>query len=251
MACGGFTCTRTVLAALNVFYIAVAIILISVAAYAKAVAIIATVSVVGGIIACGVFLLLIAIIGLIGSIKHHQVLLFFYMIILFLLFVVQFAIACACLALTDSQQKTLYTTGWENSNDALRQKVQNYFACCGSIENERNESRAAGTAGGLEHPSCAEMPKCKAQAAAATANTTYSLCCTSANSPAPPPGNATVVPGCPYNDCWHEVESELRHAVKVVGILGLLFSFTEIIGIWLALRYRNLKDPRANPGAFL
>ena len=47
------------------------------AAYGKAVAIIATVSVLGGIIACGVFLLLIAIVGLIGAIKHHQVILFF------------------------------------------------------------------------------------------------------------------------------------------------------------------------------
>jgi len=48
-----------------------------VAAYGKATAIIATVSVLGGIIACGVFLLLIAIVGLIGAIKHHQVVLFF------------------------------------------------------------------------------------------------------------------------------------------------------------------------------
>lgn len=56
---------------------AVAFILIGVAAYAKAVAVIATVSVMGGIIACGVFLLLVAIIGLIGAVKHHQVLLFF------------------------------------------------------------------------------------------------------------------------------------------------------------------------------
>jgi len=28
-------------------------------------------------------------------------------------------------------------------------------------------------------------------------------------------------------------------------------SILQVIGIWLALRYRNLKDPRANPGAFL
>ena len=51
--------------------------LIGVASYGKAVAIIATVSVLGGIIACGVFLLLIAIVGLIGAIRHHQVILFF------------------------------------------------------------------------------------------------------------------------------------------------------------------------------
>lgn len=55
----------------------VAFILIGVAAYGKAAAYIATIEIMGGIIACGVFLLLISIIGLIGAVKHHQVLLFF------------------------------------------------------------------------------------------------------------------------------------------------------------------------------
>uniref|UniRef100_A0A8B9KE81 Uncharacterized protein n=1 Tax=Astyanax mexicanus TaxID=7994 RepID=A0A8B9KE81_ASTMX len=27
--------------------------------------------------------------------------------------------------------------------------------------------------------------------------------------------------------------------------------FSEILGVWLAMRYRNQKDPRANPSAFL
>ena len=31
----------------------------------------------GGVIACGVFLLLIAILGLIGAIRHNQIILFF------------------------------------------------------------------------------------------------------------------------------------------------------------------------------
>ena len=55
----------------------VAFILIGVAGYGKAVAIITNISIMGGIIACGVFLLIVAIIGLAGAIKHHQVLLFF------------------------------------------------------------------------------------------------------------------------------------------------------------------------------
>lgn len=76
----------------------------------------------------------------------------------------------------------------------------------------------------------------------------------------------------------------LRHsdeALKILGGVGLFFSFTEvtggrvprfggltfwggrhcsappsprllqILGVWLAMRYRNQKDPRANPSAFL
>ena len=55
----------------------VALILIGVAAYCHVVSIIVSLSLVGGIIASGVFLMLIAIIGYIGAVKHHQVLLFF------------------------------------------------------------------------------------------------------------------------------------------------------------------------------
>ena len=55
----------------------VACILIGVAAYAKAIAFITSLSLMSGIIACGVFLFLVALVGLLGAIKHHQVMLFF------------------------------------------------------------------------------------------------------------------------------------------------------------------------------
>ena len=55
----------------------VAFILIGVAAFAKAAAYIIDISVMGGIIACGVFLLIIASVGIVGTILHHQVTLFF------------------------------------------------------------------------------------------------------------------------------------------------------------------------------
>jgi len=52
-------------------------VLIGVAASAKASAYIVDISVMGGVIACGVFLLLIACVGVVGTILHHQVTLFF------------------------------------------------------------------------------------------------------------------------------------------------------------------------------
>ena len=55
----------------------VALILIGVAAYSRVVSIVVSLSLVGGVIASGVFLMLIAVIGYFGAIKHHQVLLFF------------------------------------------------------------------------------------------------------------------------------------------------------------------------------
>jgi tetraspanin-13/31 len=85
----------------------VAFILIFAATIGKISAYVTSETVIGGIVACGVFLLLVSILGLIGAVKHHQVLLFFYMVILFLLFIVQFSVAIACLAVTDKQQVEL------------------------------------------------------------------------------------------------------------------------------------------------
>ena len=52
-------------------------ILIGVAAYGRLSAVVTSLTLVGSLIACGVFLFFIALTGLIGALKHHQVLLFF------------------------------------------------------------------------------------------------------------------------------------------------------------------------------
>ncbi|KAL8610827.1 hypothetical protein ACOMHN_056682 [Nucella lapillus] len=55
----------------------VSFILIGVAAYGRAAAVVTSLTLVGSLIACGVFLLIISLVGLVGAAKHHQVLLFF------------------------------------------------------------------------------------------------------------------------------------------------------------------------------
>ncbi|XP_070301770.1 tetraspanin-31 isoform X3 [Salvelinus sp. IW2-2015] len=71
--------------------------------------------------------------------------------------------------------------------------------------------------------------------------------------------------------CGDLMLQHAAEALKILGAVGLFFSFTEcifsrrkgttpvkpitqlhkILGVWLAARYRNQKDPRANPSAFL
>ena len=88
----------------------VAFLLIGVATYAKTSSIVVTLPIVGGMVACGVFLLFVAVLGLIATIKHHQVMLFFYMMILFVIFVIQFSVACACIGVNLEQEKTMSST---------------------------------------------------------------------------------------------------------------------------------------------
>ncbi|XP_046416121.1 tetraspanin-31-A isoform X2 [Neodiprion virginianus] len=216
--CGGFTCSKNALTALNVLYIVVAFILIGVAVYGRASALVTNLPIIGGILACGVILFLISILGLIGAIKHHQVLLFFYMVILFLLFLIQFSIACACLAVNPEQQEQLAEEGWKRVNNELKMKVQNTFSCCGF-----EGSKLTGTPS-MDHPTCVIVNE---------------VCCESKAQP------------CECEPCMQKLQSTIDYAFKLCGGIGLFFSFTEFVGVWLTVRYRNQKDPRANPSAFL
>jgi len=51
--------------------------LIGVGVYARAASIVTNLPIVGGILACGVILICISMLGLAGAVKHHQVMLFF------------------------------------------------------------------------------------------------------------------------------------------------------------------------------
>ncbi|XP_068632430.1 tetraspanin-13 isoform X2 [Battus philenor] len=218
--CGGFTCSKNALIALNVLYVVVASILISVAVYGQASSLVTNLPIVGGILACGVFLILISLLGLAGAVKHHQVMLFFYMVILFLLFLVQFSVACACLAVNSDQQEMLAQQGWNKVNMDVKEQVQERFQCCGF------QNRLIPVNGTADYPSCDIVDR---------------TCCK----------NMNFSPNCPCEPCMEKLKETIDNAFKLCGGIGLFFSFTEFLGVWLTVRYRNQKDPRANPSAFL
>lgn len=55
----------------------VGFLLIGVGVYGRAASIVTNLPIIGGILACGIILILISMLGLAGAIKHHQVMLFF------------------------------------------------------------------------------------------------------------------------------------------------------------------------------
>ncbi|XP_034030095.1 tetraspanin-13-like [Thalassophryne amazonica] len=206
MVCGGFVCTKNSLCALNVLYVLVSLLVIGVAAWGKWFGLVSSIRVMAGAIGVGVFLFLVAFVGLCGALKHHQVLLFFYMAILFVVFVMQFAVSCACLALTKDQQDSLLEVGW-NKSEATQRDVEKTLNCCGFYTVDYN-----GTC-----PAFCFINK---------------------------PSQSCI-------SCAAIIQAYANDVLHFVGGIGLFFSFTEMMGVWLAHRYRNLKDPRANPGAFL
>ncbi|XP_033121373.1 tetraspanin-31-B-like isoform X1 [Anneissia japonica] len=220
MGCGDFHCSRNALIALNTLYILVSIILISVAATAQYAAVVTSTSVIGGIIACGVFLLIVALIGLVGAIKHHQVLLFFYMVILVLLFLIQLFVSIGCLVYGESKREEVIKYGWEHeASSKTKAQVQKEFECC-----SLNGTYKAGD------PPCVNLKCCSM-----ISNATNQMCLDDNNCPS----------------CLEELDDLMHKALRTVGGVGLFFSFTELFGVFWTYRYRNQKDPRANPNAFL
>ncbi|XP_029911547.1 tetraspanin-31 [Myripristis murdjan] len=212
MVCGGFTCSKNALCSLNVVYMLVGLLLIGVAAWGKGFGLVSSIHIIGGVIAVGVFLLLIAIVGLIGAIHHHQVMLFFYMVILFIVFLFQFGVSCSCLAMNRGQQVALLNSTWGMLENNTKENLETQLDCCGLLNN--TDSQTQFNKDLLSCPaSCKKIRKCVT--------------------------------------CGELMLHHATEALKILGGVGLFFSFTEILGVWLAVRYRNQKDPRANPSAFL
>ncbi|XP_076366580.1 tetraspanin 97E isoform X2 [Tachypleus tridentatus] len=216
--CGGFTCSKNALTALNLVYILVSFVLIGVAAYGRVASIVSNLAIVGGIIACGVFLFLLSLLGLIGAIKHHQVLLFFYMIILFILFIIQFSVACACLAFNEDQQHKIAVKGWRSSSNELKSEAQRFFNCCGF------ENYTLGPEDKMGHPSCWGVASCCTSERQCNAN-------------------------CEL--CGPKLLNAINSGLQISGGVGLFFSFTEVISVWLAYRFREQRDPNFDSQSFL
>ncbi|KAK7944532.1 hypothetical protein WMY93_000260 [Mugilogobius chulae] len=141
MACG-YHCTRSSLSALNVLYVLVSVLLVGVASWGRIFSLVSSVRVVAAVLGVGCFLFLVAVMGLCGALKHNQILLFFYMIILFLVFVMQFSISCACLTLNKQQQDHLLEAGW-NRSEATQRDVERNLNCCGFTHQVNNSTCAA------------------------------------------------------------------------------------------------------------
>lgn len=209
-----FRCYRLGLIFFNIIYMIVGFVLILSPVYSKVSDLFTSWPIVGGTIACGVFIMLIASAGIYGAVKHHQIVLFFFMAVMCLIFIILFSVSVAALAITSSQQKTLLKKAWGSFSNVTRQDVQKLGNCCGF--EDKNST---------DHPSCKELACCKG-------NTDGSC------------------PGC--SPCFDYLKDHGLGTLKnAVGGIGLFFSLMMFVGIYLAFKYRHLKDPRANPSAFL
>ncbi|GMS87257.1 hypothetical protein PENTCL1PPCAC_9432 [Pristionchus entomophagus] len=127
-----YASARKWLMLLNGGYLILAVILIATGWYTHNAAIVTSVSIAGGIIAAGVFLSAVAVLGIYGTREQNQAALFFYMIILFLVFVVQCSVALACLGeVSLISLDELISAGWKAASPETVFDAEKAFGCCG------------------------------------------------------------------------------------------------------------------------
>jgi len=186
-----------------------------VATYGKSSAVITSLPILGGIVASGVFLLFVAVLGLLATLKHHQILLFVYMIVLFGIFIIQFSVSCAAIGVDEDQEMKAIKTVWDTTknNPATRSAIidaEKVLNCCDWNPAERASNSST----------CPEVPGCV---------------------------NAKGDPSCSL--CEPIIREAVDSAFNGSGGVGLFFAFTEILGAVLAYRYRNLANPYLRPAS--
>jgi len=212
---------------INFAYIIAATILIGVASYAKHANIANTVPIVGGIIACGVFLLFVAVLGLIATFRQSQPLMFYYIIILSIIFILQFFISIACLGVKHEKESDLVLNAWNlidsHDNPGEIHSIEKEFGCCGvNTEGYRRQNSNYNSNGTCTGDWCEEINFC----------IDMKVC--------HEPVNKTVTPldfGCPT--CDQELDKILDKAFNSTGGLGLFFSFCELFAILTTFVYRK------------
>ena len=209
---------------INFVYIIAAFILIAVASHAKHANIAESLPVVGGIIACGVFLLFVAFLGLLATFKQSQALMFYFMIILGVIFILQFSISIACLGVTVEKEKTLVRNAWNIlGDDAEIHTVEQTFECCGINDDDFRRDPSKWT--------------CNEKCTTDDQSIQFCMNVTGCNPPTPTTLKKPLDYGCPT--CLNALEPNIDKAFNSTGGVGLFFAFVELVAILAAFVYRR------------
>ena len=256
---------KKALIGINIAYVLVAFILIGVATYGKNSDQMTSLPIVGGIMACGIFLLLVAVLGVLATFKQSQLMLFCYMIILLVIFVLQFSISCACLGVDKEREQRLAKKAWDLSNyspfDAIHD-AEKHFECCGYDDDDQRRNpiniRNESSEWWDEIKWCiSEIDSCKVNEVTTVVPPTETVPPTPTVPPTTtgssvPTATTEVAPTkvslksrnleewkltCPT--CESALDEKIDDAFNASGGLGLFFAFTELFAIILAYIYRK------------
>ena len=192
---------RCLLILINLFYLLLALIFLFFAIFTRFNSLILDLHLFVGLIILSIYLFALSIFGILAVIKHHQVFLFFYVVLLLILFLFQFILACTYLTIRDEKKYQLLK---DNYNGA-REPIQLKYNCCG-FDNSTAWNRSE---------ICRNLSCCQS----------VDHCCESAPM------------------CYGLLNNRLNRNLKIIGSIILVFTLTQIIAVYMTLRFRNIRNP--------
>lgn len=136
----GFELTKLNL--INIFNATLGVILIVVCAYEKSIDYTAANNFIGGIITCGILLLIASLMGIIGSMQHNKFLLFSNLITLSFIFVIQLIIGSVCIVFsyrTDTDFNNIFQNGYNSLQEGTKAEIKTLYNCCDDPSRLRQE----------------------------------------------------------------------------------------------------------------
>ncbi|XP_026996494.1 tetraspanin-31-B-like [Tachysurus fulvidraco] len=199
----GFLCAKNTLCALNAVYLVVGVSLLAAAGYGKSVGIVWSLSIISVVMVVGVFLIFISILGIMGALRQNQIVLFTYILVMIVVFIFQFTVSCSCLTIGREKQERLLSLSWEMMANESRRSVEQQLDCCGLINSAEKQ-----------HVFRTDMNLCTA------------VCKTTAH----------------CFTCGDLMLQKAAETLNFLGGVGLFCSFTQLVGVWLAVHYRNQRN---------
>ena len=223
---------------INFVFMIVAFVLVGTCSYAKYVYVIKNLPIVGGIAACGVFLMLVAIFGIAAILRQSQSLIFYYMIFLGLIFFLQCFISIACLGITEEKEIALVQKAWKSIDQKIMEKnssqavleiqlVETVFECCGFDGNDKRRQP------NITHNSVWYY---EAQYCINKENTTG---CVNGSGKDDIITLKTTEKGGNCNTCEDALKGSINKVFNKAGFLGLFFAFTEAAALLITYIYRE------------
>lgn len=142
-----FSCFRRFLVIFNALFLILGLLIATLPVYFQIQKLLKSWPINGAIVALGVFLVIVAIFGCYGSLRQHQVALFFYMVVLAVICLLTFAFSLTALSLSKTQQQTVLTHGWNSLSNQTKGEIQRFENCCGWTN----------TSASSDHPPCKKL----------------------------------------------------------------------------------------------
>lgn len=150
------------------------------------------------------------------------------MVVLFLLFLVQFSLAVALLAITPETQQDLATKGWHSASNVTKEDIMKDLNCCGFQHWDLSEPSCVSASAPIHASSTTTTTTSTSTDTVSTLLQSHIKCCqVMENRESSCCGGRLGIP-CKCGTCDTKIEKYSDTACKITGGVGLFISLTEV-----------------------